>query len=389
MMFMQSRVIAKGRTCFEIYASNPGSPSGTYVIDPEETGNETLALTVYCNMTTQTTYVGHEAEKPFRIPGCAPAGCYNVTIEYNKANNSSKTISQMKALARLSGSCRQYFKFNCLGVPFDFNGKSFAWWVDSEGTNQTYWAGKGTEHACGCASNSSCIDESVKCNCDYLGVQSAYDEGYITNKDHLPVTKLFFGRTHIASSIAIHSLGQFECSGRPALTRPPVNCTELLQAGHTLNGVYTIKDGDSIRNVFCDFTKEPNEEGLQKEIGEVDVKTKPVYFHFQRKLSLSLENIIGFEVGEVNVGSAMNLNGTFYAPVGGIYSFTFNGAGDYTVALRRNSTEINRTTNSMSVTLDLEKGDFIDLRLEIGSLVDTSPNYSTYFSGVLLKEHLP
>ncbi len=54
MMFMQSREIAKGRTCFEIHANNPGSPSGTYVIDPEETGNETLALTVYCNMTTRT-----------------------------------------------------------------------------------------------------------------------------------------------------------------------------------------------------------------------------------------------------------------------------------------------------------------------------------------------
>jgi signal transduction histidine kinase len=54
MMYMQSRVIAKGRTCLEIYANNPGSLSGNYTIDPEETGNETLALTVYCNMTTRT-----------------------------------------------------------------------------------------------------------------------------------------------------------------------------------------------------------------------------------------------------------------------------------------------------------------------------------------------
>ena len=54
MMYMQSRTIANGRTCFEIHANNPVAQSGTYIIDPEETGNETLALTVYCDMTTST-----------------------------------------------------------------------------------------------------------------------------------------------------------------------------------------------------------------------------------------------------------------------------------------------------------------------------------------------
>jgi hypothetical protein len=124
------------------------------------------------------------------------------------------------------------------------------------------------------------------------------------------------------------------------------------------------------------------------DIGEVDVKTQLVYFYFQRKSALSSPNIINFENAEVNVGDAMQSNGTFNAPVDGIYSFSFNGAGDYTVALRRNSTEINRTTNSLSVTLDLKKGDPIDLRLESGELEDTSPNYSAHFSGMLLKEHL-
>jgi hypothetical protein len=118
----------------------------------------------------------------------------------------------------------------------------------------------------------------------------------------------------------------------------------------------------------------------------VDVKTKPVYFYFQRKSSLSAEGIIDFEDDQVNVGDAMKLNGMFNAPVDGIYSFTFNGAGGYTVSLRCNTTVISRTTNSMSVTWDLGKGDVIDLFLESGGLVDTLP---TYFSGMLLKERLP
>ena len=126
------------------------------------------------------------------------------------------------------------------------------------------------------------------------------------------------------------------------------------------------------------------------DIGEVDVKTQLVYFYFQRKSPLSSPNIINFENAQVNVGDAIKSNQTFYAPVDGIYSFSFNGVGDYTVALRRNSTEINRTNNAMSVTLDLKKGDPIDLHLESGNLEDTyTPNYSAHFSGMLLKEHLP
>ena len=125
------------------------------------------------------------------------------------------------------------------------------------------------------------------------------------------------------------------------------------------------------------------------DIGEVDVKTQLVYFYFQRKSPLSSPNIINFENAQVNVGDAIKSNQTFIAPVDGIYSFSFNGVGDYTVALRRNSTLINRTNNAMSVTLDLKKGDPIDLHLESGNLEDNSPNYSAHFSGMLLKEHLP
>ena len=49
---------------------------------------------------------------------------------------------------------------------------------------------------CGCYADRACADPEKRCNCDSndIGVWRA-DEGYLTNKDDLPVTKFQAGDT--------------------------------------------------------------------------------------------------------------------------------------------------------------------------------------------------
>ena len=64
----------------------------------------------------------------------------------------------------------------------------------------------------------------------------------------------------------------------------------------------------------------------QKTIGQVDLKTNPVYFYVQKNTPFNTRNVpIPFEVSKLNIGNAMSLPGTFTAPKAGTYTFIFTG----------------------------------------------------------------
>ena len=60
----------------------------------------------------------------------------------------------------------------------------------------------------------TCVDSSKKCNCDRNTAPETSDEGYLTDKDALPVTGLFFGDTDASDEFGWHTLGPLICSGR-------------------------------------------------------------------------------------------------------------------------------------------------------------------------------
>ena len=81
------------------------------------------------------------------------------------------------------------------------------------------------------------------------------------NKTLLPVTKLNFGRTLSPMSSGRHTLGKLECFGNLPFQGFPSSCEDLKKIGHTLSGFYSIKDGGNFKQVYCDMSKLPGDEG--------------------------------------------------------------------------------------------------------------------------------
>ncbi|KZS14838.1 putative Neurexin IV [Daphnia magna] len=240
---------------------------------------------------------------------------------------------QMKALIELSAECHQSIVYECHYAPFEFNNVPFAWWNDRNGNPQYFWTRsfeKGI-HACQCSIDGNCVDASVLCNCDATAPTPLADQGFITDKRILPITRLNFGRTQFEISSGVHTLGKFECSGRADVAQVPTSCEDLWHIGHTLNGFYSVMGPAMMETVFCNFTKLPGDDDFQKLVGYIDVKSVPTYFYVQRSERFSKVNTsIPFDVALVNIGNAMNLTtGIFTAPRAGTYFFSFTGLAEF------------------------------------------------------------
>ena len=60
----------------------------------------------------------------------------------------------------------------------------------------------------------TCIYNRLKCNCDVNNSTATSDEGFLTDKDILPVTELQFGDLGDSSEHGWFTLGPLICSGR-------------------------------------------------------------------------------------------------------------------------------------------------------------------------------
>ena len=137
-------------------------------------------------------------------------------------------------------------------------------------------------------------------------------------------------------------------------------------------------------------------------IGFNDIKTaNGVFFYVTRNTPYSSNGtVIPYETEQLNIGGAMDLaTGVFTSPVNGRYQFIFTalaakGNERSDLVLRVNGAGIGRSvapshhyTLPIVATLQLKKGDTIDMFLQRGSIEDTTGHY-THFSGILLQEDL-
>ncbi|XP_046632837.1 uncharacterized protein LOC124312378 [Daphnia pulicaria] len=391
------------RTCQAARAANSFLTSGLYWIDPDGSATGDEPIRVYCNMNTGSTEVLHDSESPVDPGHCASPGCYFRPINYKASSR------QMAALAELSVQCSQSIKYDCISSPLERNGISYAWWNDRNGNPQYFWSGSNSRvHVCQCGIEQTCFENDVRCNCDSNAKLQLVDQGVITRKKLLPITRLNFGGTHRANSTGMHTLGRFECDGRlsSALNKGfPTSCADLWRNGFVANGLYSIKGSKQVEKVYCDFNKLPSEPDFQTWIGYEDVKSHPVFFQVQKDADVLPHNsTIPFEIELLNVGSAMDISsGVFTVPRSGRYFFTLWGIKDEAakgteLSLRLNGVQIAQTsssyggsysTYSLQTTLNLQGADQISSSITSAALNKKSVStYSTFFGGWLLEEDI-
>ncbi|XP_057373213.1 uncharacterized protein LOC130694064 [Daphnia carinata] len=398
--------ISISRTCGETRSADPSLSSGMYWIDPDGQGVGDDPIYVFCNMTTGSTAVHHDSESSTNVGHCAGPGCYSRAVNYAASNR------QILALAELSAQCHQSIKYDCNNAPLELNGVSYAWWNDKYGIPQYYWAGSNNSvHTCQCGIDGNCIDPAAKCNCDAAAPVQLSDDGIVTNKEILPITMLNFGRTQLATSSGVHTLGPFECIGQVTVDRMPSSCEDLWKTGHKLNGLYSVVGVSTVESIHCDFSKLPHELGFQNWIGFVDTKSSPTYFYVRKFANYfaKLYTPIPFDDEMMNVGGAMNLTtGIFTTPRTGKYFFTASGstsfpASSYTILfdidIFKNdhsigisstdsySSSSNLKTFTMQAVVELQKGDEIWLAISFVAQGAFIYGYDhLHFTGFLLEE---
>jgi hypothetical protein len=57
-------------------------------------------------------------------------------------------------------------------------------------------------------------------------------------------------------------IGYAEVKPKPTYFDIPTSCANLKGIGHTSSGLYLVTEGELVKNVYCNFTKLPEEAGI-------------------------------------------------------------------------------------------------------------------------------
>ena len=105
-------------------------------------------------------------------------------------------------------NCRQYISWECRSAIINNDnrvGVVNTGWYDRDENMRYYWGVNGSAVAeddydrvnvvCACGLDHTCAGPDLACNCDSNSDEWEQDDGYLTYKPHLPVTKMVFGDT--------------------------------------------------------------------------------------------------------------------------------------------------------------------------------------------------
>ena len=187
---------------------------GGYLIDPDGPGKNEAPGMAYCDMTGKNglagTHVSHDSEARTLVNG------YEARLSYSKAISYKISMAQIISLLDLSHNCEQFIKYECHSSKI-INDKDnlIASWVSRDGVKMNYWGGASPDSGkCACGMTQTCKKPSEVCNCNTNDNVWRYDEGYLTDRVTLPVSKLHFGDTGGRSEKGYHTLGKLTCYGK-------------------------------------------------------------------------------------------------------------------------------------------------------------------------------
>ncbi|XP_054759822.1 contactin-associated protein-like 5 [Lytechinus pictus] len=113
-----------------------------------------------------------------------------------------------------SESCRQYIRATCFNTHiYDNDGDHTAYWVSRQGVVMPNWGNAPSDVVgCLCGINRTChYSVDALCNCYRSSDMWLTDDGYLTDRDRLPVTRLHFGDTGGSNEKMKFELGFLEC----------------------------------------------------------------------------------------------------------------------------------------------------------------------------------
>ncbi|XP_060103746.1 contactin-associated protein-like 2 [Heteronotia binoei] len=188
-----------------------GKASGSYWIDPDGSG-ALGPLKVYCNMTEDKvwTIVNHNLPAQSAVVSNKPEKHASLQLNYNA------TMDQISAITSSAEYCEQFVAYFCklsrlLNTP---EGNPYTWWIGKSNEKHYYWGGSGPGiQKCACGIERNCTDSKYYCNCDADHKQWRKDTGFLSYKDHLPVSQVIVGDIDRPGSEAKLTVGSLRCHG--------------------------------------------------------------------------------------------------------------------------------------------------------------------------------
>ena len=187
------------KDCASALKDNDNKPN-TYMIKPLDLQ---VAYNISCKMENHVawTIFSHDRETDSMVEQLyGPSAIKVFKLAYNVS------LATIAAFVDRAASCRQYTYARCLGTAFVFRG--FCWLSDRNNNKMTFWGGGPTGgRGCECGITNSCVSPTFGCNCDANDNQFRSDQGYITSRDHLPITSITLG----ALQQIYYRIGKLEC----------------------------------------------------------------------------------------------------------------------------------------------------------------------------------
>eukprot|EP00073_Rattus_norvegicus_P052063 XP_017454447.1 PREDICTED: contactin-associated protein like 5-2 isoform X2 [Rattus norvegicus] len=181
----------------EIYRHR-GNKAGFFYVDSDGSG-PLGPLQVYCNVTEDKIWmtVQHTITELTQVQGSNSEKPYAMTLNYGGS------MEQLEALIDGSEHCEQEVTYRCRRAHL-FNTQDeapFTWWIGRSNERHPYWGGyvPGVQQ-CGCGLEESCQE-------------IASNTGFLSSKDHLPVTQIIITNSNRTNSEAAWRIGPLRCYG--------------------------------------------------------------------------------------------------------------------------------------------------------------------------------